>query len=102
MREQREESQAKEQREPNDACINLAESRLSSRNSNLFELSREASEFDESQMRANDDDTMSIEEARDMSLAAVKEEYLLPDRDMTPEELYHAIEQEIDHIYAQD
>ena len=54
------------------------------------------------QMELENDETMSIEEARDMSLAAVKEEYLLPDRDMTPEELSHAIEQEIDQIYAQD
>ena len=36
--EQREQCQAKEQREPNDARINLAESRLSSRNSNCLSI----------------------------------------------------------------
>ena len=77
MREQREESQTQ------------------------FELSREASEFDESQMRANDDDTMSIEEARKMTHQAVHEVYAMPDRDMTPDELYDVIAKEIDYIYAQ-
>ena len=54
MREQREESQTQ------------------------FELSREASEFDESQMRAEDEETMSIEEARAITLKAVREEYARP------------------------
>ena len=37
---EREQCQTKEQREPNDARVNLAESRLSSRNSSLFEHCR--------------------------------------------------------------
>ena len=40
--------------------------------------SRVASEFDDGQMRAEDEETMSIEEARAITLAAVREEYARP------------------------
>ena len=53
------------------------------------------------EMRAEDEETMSIEEARKMTHQAVHEVYAMPDRDMTPEELYNVISDEIDHIYAQ-
>jgi len=49
---------------------------------------------------AEDEETMSVEEARAMALKAVREKYALPNCDMTPDELYHAIEQEIDFIYV--
>ena len=47
-----------------------------------------------------DDETMNIEEARAMTNAAVRREYALG-RDMTPEELYKIIAEEIDAIYAE-
>jgi len=52
------------------------------------------------QMEFEDTETMSIEEAREMTHEAVHEVYAMPDRDMTPDELYHSIENEIDRIYA--
>lgn len=42
-------------------------------------------------MEHEDTETMSIEEAREMM-------YAMPDRDMTPDELYQSIENEIDRI----
>ena len=42
---------------------------------------------------------MTIEEAREMTHCAVSREYAL-DRDMTPEQLYAVISEEIDDIYA--
>ena len=47
-----------------------------------------------------DDETMSIEESRAMTNAAVRREYALG-RDMTPEELYNIIAEEIDAIYTE-
>ena len=47
-----------------------------------------------------DDETMSIEKSRAMTNAAVRREYALG-RDMTPEELYKIIAEEIDAIYAE-
>ena len=47
-----------------------------------------------------DDETMNIEEARAMTNAAVRREYALG-RDMTPEELYNIIAEEIDAIYTE-
>ena len=44
-------------------------------------------------------DTMSVEEARKMTLAAMRGEYALQ-HDMTVEELYDVISDEIDSIYA--
>lgn len=52
------------------------------------------------QMEFEDTETMTIEEARAMTHEAVHEVYAMPDRDMTPDELYHSIENEIDRIYA--
>ena len=52
------------------------------------------------QMELEDTETMSIEEAREMTHQAVHKEYVMPDRDMTPDELYGAISNEIDYIYA--
>ena len=46
-----------------------------------------------------DDETMSIEEARNITHATVHREYALG-RDMTPEELYDIVAEEIDSIYA--
>jgi len=43
--------------------------------------------------------TMTIEGAREMTFRAVNREYAL-DRDMTPEQLYAVISEEIDDIYA--
>ena len=51
------------------------------------------------QMELDDQETMGIEEARDMTHRAVNREYAL-DRDMTPEQLYAVISEEIDDIYA--
>lgn len=51
-------------------------------------------------MEHEDTETMSIEEAREMTHEAVHEVYAMPDRDMTPDELYQSIENEIDRIYA--
>ena len=49
------------------------------------------------QMRMEDDET--IEEARAATHRAVSREYVL-ERDMTPEELYAVVSEEIDDIYA--
>jgi len=51
------------------------------------------------QMELDDQETMTIEEAREMTHRAVSREYAL-DRDMTPEQLYAVISEEIDDIYA--
>ena len=51
------------------------------------------------QMELDDQETMTIEEAREMTHCAVSREYAL-DRDMTPEQLYAVISEEIDDIYA--
>jgi len=45
------------------------------------------------------EDTVDLEEAREMTHRAVSREYAL-DRDMTPEQLYAVISEEIDDIYA--
>jgi len=50
-------------------------------------------------MELDDEETMTIEDAREMTLRAVNREYAL-DRDMTPEQLYAVISEEIDDIYA--
>ena len=50
-------------------------------------------------MELDDQETMTIEEAREMTHRAVSREYAL-DRDMTPEQLYAVISEEIDDIYA--
>lgn len=42
---------------------------------------------------------MSIEEACEMTHAAIRKEHLL-DRDMTPEQLYAIISDEIDDVYV--
>lgn len=42
---------------------------------------------------------MTIEETREVTHRAVNREYAL-DRDMTPEQLYAVISEEIDDIYA--
>ena len=57
--------------------------------------------FDEliDQVRHDNKETMTIEEAREMTLRAINREYAL-DRDMTPEQLYAVISEEIDDIYA--
>lgn len=47
----------------------------------------------------DDQETMTIEETREMTLRAVSREYAL-NRDMTPEQLYAVISEEIDYIYA--
>ena len=49
------------------------------------------------QMELDDQETMTVEEAREMTLRAVNREYAL-DRDMTPEQLYAVISEEIDDI----
>ena len=51
------------------------------------------------QMVLDDEETMTIEEAREMTHRAVNREYAL-DHDMTPEQLYAVISEEIDDIYA--
>ena len=51
------------------------------------------------QMVLDDQETMTIEEAREMTHRAVNREYAL-DHDMTPEQLYAVISEEIDDIYA--
>ena len=57
--------------------------------------------FDEliDQVRHDNKETMTIEETREMTLRAINREYAL-DRDMTPEQLYAVISEEIDDIYA--
>ena len=61
------------------------------------------------QMRLEDEETMSVEEARAMVLETVRKEYASNraenrrqalKRDMTPEQLYSLISEEIDEIYA--
>ena len=49
-------------------------------------------------MEHEETETMSIEEAREMTHEAVHKVYAMPDRDMTPDELYQSIENEIDRI----
>ncbi|MBQ7742032.1 MAG: hypothetical protein IJT90_03785 [Bacteroidaceae bacterium] len=49
--------------------------------------------------RAAADGVMELEETRDMIHAAVRREYAF-DRDMTPDELYNIVAEEIDSIYA--
>ena len=56
-------------------------------------------QMDIQQMELDDQETMTIDEAREMTLRAVNREYAL-DRDMTPEQLYAVISEEIDDIYA--
>ncbi len=51
------------------------------------------------QMELGDKETMTVEGAREMTFRAVNREYAL-DRDMTPEQLYAVISEEIDDIYA--
>ena len=51
------------------------------------------------EMRIEDEETMSIDDALEMTHRAVSREYAL-DRDMTPEQLYAVISEEIDDIYA--
>ena len=47
-----------------------------------------------------DEETMDIEEARAMTHQTLHEVYAMPNRDMTPEELYNVISDEIDYIYS--
>ena len=51
------------------------------------------------QLELDDEETMTIDEAREMTHRAVNREYAL-DHDMTPEQLYAVISEEIDDIYA--
>jgi hypothetical protein len=51
------------------------------------------------QMELDDQETMTIVEAHEMTRRAVNREYAL-DHDMTPEQLYAVISEEIDDIYA--
>ena len=51
------------------------------------------------QMELDNEGTMTIEEAREVTHRAVNREYAL-DHDMTPEQLYEVISEEIDDIYA--
>ena len=51
------------------------------------------------QMELDEEGTMTIEDACDVTHRAVNREYAL-DRDMTPEQLYAVISEEIDDIYA--
>ena len=51
------------------------------------------------QMELEEEETMTIEEAREVTHRAVNREYAL-DHDMTPEQLYEVISEEIDDIYA--
>ena len=61
------------------------------------------------QIRLEDEETMDVEEARTMVLETVRKEYASGkaerrqqalNRDMTPEQLYSLISEEIDEIYA--
>ena len=52
-----------------------------------------------SQERAAADGVIDVETAREMTHGAIKREYAL-DRDMTPDELYDIVAEEIDAIYA--
>ena len=63
------------------------------------------------QMRLEDEETMSVEELRAMVLETVRKEYARGraesrrqalEKDMTPEQLYSLISEEIDDIYAND
>ena len=45
-------------------------------------------------------EAIDLETAREMLHETVHDVYAMPDRDMTPEELYNAISDEIDYIYA--
>ena len=51
------------------------------------------------QMEHEEEGTTTIEEAREVTHRAVNREYAL-DHDMTPEQLYEVISEEIDDIYA--
>ena len=51
------------------------------------------------QMELEEEETMTIEETREVTHRAVNREYAL-DHDMTPEQLYEVISEEIDDIYA--
>jgi len=51
------------------------------------------------QMELEEEGTTTIEEAREVTHRAVNREYAL-DHDMTPEQLYEVISEEIDDIYA--
>lgn len=51
------------------------------------------------QMRMEVDEALSVDDARAMTHRAVSREYALG-RDMTPEQLYAVISEEIDDIYA--
>lgn len=51
------------------------------------------------QMELDNEETMTIEETREVTHRAVNREYAL-DHDMTPEQLYEVISEEIDDIYA--
>ena len=44
-------------------------------------------------------EAIDLETAREMLHETVHDVYAMPDRDMTPEELYNAISDEIDYIY---
>ena len=52
------------------------------------------------EMLAEDERAMSDDVVRTKSHQAAHDIYAIPDRDMTPEELYSAISDEIDYIYA--
>ena len=49
--------------------------------------------------RATADGVIDVETAREMTHGAIRREYAL-DRDMTPDELYDIVAEEIDAIYA--
>ena len=51
------------------------------------------------QMELEEEGTTTIEETREVTHRAVNREYAL-DHDMTPEQLYEVISEEIDDIYA--
>lgn len=51
------------------------------------------------QMRAEGEKTINVEQARAYTRRAINREYAL-ERDMTPEELYSVVSEEIDDIYA--
>ena len=53
------------------------------------------------QMRMEDTETMSIQDARAATQQAVRREYAL-ERDLTPEELYAVIMEDAKAIYADD
>ena len=65
----------------------------------VMKAAQRATELRYQQMELDDQETMTIEEAREMTHRAVSREYAL-DRDMTPEQLYAVISEEIDDIYA--